>query len=180
MLITRFFAVALAFIPAVQVFAAPAPMNGDLSIRELPSRPVNSPMSLEDILARARANIGTIKSGLNSGDPQSAETATVKLKTTFDNLMGDLKSLKKAKTNEQNVRLEENGIFDPRSWPILGQVYELVKAGCDILTLVDQIRAAAAAQSTGDKLNGVMEILKTIVKAAPTVVSIILSILPYF
>ncbi|KAG9098767.1 hypothetical protein FS749_003008 [Ceratobasidium sp. UAMH 11750] len=176
MLFTRFFAVALALVPAVQVFAAPAPINNGLSIRESPSPSVRAPMSLEDILARTRANIGTIKSQLNSGDPQSAETASIKLKATVDNLVGDLKLLKKAKTDGQNIPLGENGIFDPRSWPILGKVYELVK---DIITLIDQIRAVAAAQTTGDKLNGIVEILKTIAKAAPTVVSIIMSLLPY-
>ncbi|KAG8711830.1 hypothetical protein FRC08_015376 [Ceratobasidium sp. 394] len=69
-----------------------------------------------------------ISAHTDSGHPQSAEAASIKLKATVDNLVGDLKSLKKAKTDGQNVRLEENGIFDPKSWPILVQVYELVKA----------------------------------------------------
>ncbi|KAG9090124.1 hypothetical protein FS749_000797 [Ceratobasidium sp. UAMH 11750] len=174
MLFTRFFAVALAFVPAIQVFAAPAPINNGLLTREPSSPSVRAPMSLEDILARAHANIGTIKSQLR--DPQSAEVASIKLKTTVDNLVGDLKSLKKAKTNGRNIQLGENGIFDPKSWLILGKVYKLVK---DIITLIDQIRAVAAAQTTRDKLNGIVKILKTIAKAAPTVILIIMSILPY-
>ncbi|KAG9095600.1 hypothetical protein FS749_010135 [Ceratobasidium sp. UAMH 11750] len=177
MLFTHLFAIALALVPAVQVFAAPASMIDGLSIREPPSPSVRAPMTLDDILARTCANIGIIKSQLNSGDPHSAEVASIKLKATVDNLVGDLKSLKKAKTNGQNVRPGENGIFNPTSWPIVDKVFGVVK---DVLTLVDQIRAVAASQSTGDKLNGVVEILKTIVKATQTVVSIILSILPYF
>ncbi|KAG9097809.1 hypothetical protein FS749_005408 [Ceratobasidium sp. UAMH 11750] len=178
MLFTHLFAIVLALVPAVQVSAAPASMIDGLSIREPPSPSVRAPMTLDDILARTRTNIGTIKSQLKSGDPHSAEAASIKLKATVDNLVGDLKSLKKAKTNGQNVRpAEENGIFNPTSWPIVDKVFDVVK---DILTLVDQIRAIAASQSTGDKLNGVVEILKIIVKATQTVVSIILSILPYF
>ncbi|KAG8736362.1 hypothetical protein FRC10_009402 [Ceratobasidium sp. 414] len=176
MLFTRFFAAALVLAPAVQVLAAPASANSGLSIREPPSPAVQEPTSLEDILASARANIGAIRSQLDSENPQSVQDATIELKTTFDSLIGDLKSLKKAKTTGQNVRLAENGIFDPKSWPIVGEVYEVIK---DILTLVDQIKAVTSAPTTGGKLNGVVDILKTIVKAAPSVVSIVMSILPF-
>ncbi|KAG9078199.1 hypothetical protein FRC06_008495 [Ceratobasidium sp. 370] len=177
MLFTRFFAAALALVPVVQVLAAPASMNSGLSIREPPSPSVREPTSVEDILANARANIGAIKSQLSAGNPQSVQAATIELKSTFDNLIGDLRSLKKAKTDGQNIQAAENGLFDPKWWPIVGAVYEVVK---DILALVGQIKAAASATTTGDKLNAVVENLKTIVKAAPSAVSIILSMLPFF
>ncbi|KAG9077778.1 hypothetical protein FS749_010277 [Ceratobasidium sp. UAMH 11750] len=188
MLFTRFFAAALALVPAVQVLAAPVSVDNGLSIREHPNPSVQEPASLGDILASARTNINAIKSQLESADsedPQSVEDATIRLKATFENLMGDLKSLKKAKADGKNG-LTENSAFDPKSWPMVGEAYGVTT---DILSVVDQIKAVASAPSAGTKRNAAptpedkrswASILGWIVKAVPGLVSIVMSIVSSF
>ncbi|KAG8734780.1 hypothetical protein FRC10_011447 [Ceratobasidium sp. 414] len=174
MLFTRFFAAALALVPAVLVLAAPASVNTGLSIREPPSPAVQALTPLENILSRARANVGAIQSQLSPENPQSAKDASIKLKDTVDGLIGDLKSLKKAKTAGQNVQSAEDGIFDPKSWSIIGDVYELIQY---IITVAGQIKDIISAHSSEGIINGVVDILNTIIKAVPLIVSIVMSLL---
>ncbi|KAG9096926.1 hypothetical protein FS749_007451 [Ceratobasidium sp. UAMH 11750] len=183
---TRFFAAALALVPAVQVLAAPASVNNGLSIREPLSPSAQEPASLGDILASARTSINAIKSQLESGDsenPQLVEDATNKLKATFENLMGDLKSLKKAKTDGENGLLQETRAFDLKSWPMVGEAYGVTT---DILSVVDQIKAVASAPTAGSKRNAAptaegkrswVSILGSILGGVPGLISTVMSIL---
>ncbi|KAG9128414.1 hypothetical protein FRC07_013754 [Ceratobasidium sp. 392] len=174
MLFTRLFAL----FPAVQVLAAP--VTSVAEVKELVS-PKNvavpaKPLSLEDIVANARAHVGAIKSQLaqvNAGEssPADAKDAATELKDTFDAFMDDLKTLKAAKAPEANEDPEENGFFDFfSSLPIVGDVYDLVK---DVITVADQIQSTVAS---GDVAKGVKDILGTVVGAAPKAIKLVTSI----
>ncbi|KAG9085375.1 hypothetical protein FS749_004462 [Ceratobasidium sp. UAMH 11750] len=173
MLFARFFAAALVLVPAVQVLAAPASINTSLSIRESPSPPVQELASLEDILTSARTNIKTVRSHLNSENPQSAEDTAIELKATFDNLIGDLKSLKKATTDGKNSHPTENPGFDPKTWPMVSEAYAV---STDILSVVDEIKGVASTPTAGGK-RGVAAILGVIVYGVPALVALVTSIL---
>ncbi|QRV85150.1 hypothetical protein RhiJN_27275 [Ceratobasidium sp. AG-Ba] len=177
---TCLFAAAVALLPVAQVFAAPSrlplPMKRELSLDQpLDERAAQAPVSLQDIIAGVRVKVDNIKSQLENKN-STAEVAATELKTTFDGFISDVQSLKKAKTAGVNAKLSLGGIFDPKSWPVVGDVYEIVK---DILTLVDQIKTAASADTTGDKLQAIIDILGTIIKAAPSVISIVMTFLPF-
>ncbi|KAG8732472.1 hypothetical protein FRC10_000895 [Ceratobasidium sp. 414] len=174
MLFTRFFTAALALVPAVLVLAAPASVNTGLSIREPPSPAAQSVTPLKNILARARANVGAIRSQLNPESAQSAKDASIKLQDTVNGLIGDLRALKTAKTAGQNVQSAQDGIFD--WWPILRDVYDLIQY---IITVVGEINGIISNHSSEGIINGVVDILKTIIKAVPLIASIVISILPF-
>ncbi|KAG9083911.1 hypothetical protein FS749_005641, partial [Ceratobasidium sp. UAMH 11750] len=108
-----------------------------------------------------------------SENPQSVEDATTELKAAFDNLMGDLKSLKKAKTDGKNSGLAEHPGFDPKTWPMVGEAYGV---STDILSVVDEIKDVASAPTAGGK-RGVAAILGVIVYGVPALVSLVMSIL---
>lgn len=106
----------------------------------------------------------------------SPEAAAAELKTAFDDFVGGIQSLKKSKTAGINANFSLGGIFNPKSWPVVGDIYEVVK---DVLTVVDEIKTVASAQTTGDKLQGVIDILGTIIQAAPSVISLVMALLPF-
>jgi hypothetical protein len=66
----------------------------------------------------------TIKA--NGSDPEAIEHVTIEFKAKFENFMGNIKDLKKTATAGKQAQMGENGIFDPKSWPIVGDVYEVV------------------------------------------------------
>ncbi|KAG9083309.1 hypothetical protein FRC07_013950 [Ceratobasidium sp. 392] len=185
MLFTRVFAAALALLPATQALAVPVrPMlvrglevKHSISTRNatVPAKP----MSLEDIVANARAHVSAIKSQLaqvNAEEDSSvyAKDAADELKDTFDSFMSDLKALKASNNAEPKNDTEENSTFSLSALPIVGDVYDLVK---DVISVADQIQSIA---SSGNVLPGVAGILGTIVGAVPTAISLVTSIAAFF